>query len=256
VGHHEWYTKPSTQSLQASTGQYKRDNSPRMASPAGSRLVVRRPSLLLGECARFLPLVSSTVVAPCSVDGTPVADDDDEAAFLLGDGRLGLYEQSCAWSRLTQFSHGCLLSHLTLRWRQGQHAVPTFGRQRDADGQRLGIQCISRALGSAFRDMKLWGNGPHRTSPHGFARDSRQVEIPRAPEPISLGPVCACRVRTVPHFTVRVDDTTGLFGRQAVQLGAVVLRHGESLCWPWPVPLWMFRRRSAMWRAFAVWARS
>lgn len=109
-------------------------NTPRMASPWGSRLVVRRPSLLLGECARFLPLVSSTVVvaAPCSVDGTAVADDDDEAAAaapppaacLLDDGRLGLYEQSCAWSRLTQFSHGCLLSHLTLRWRQGQHAVP------------------------------------------------------------------------------------------------------------------------------------
>lgn len=30
---------------------------------------------------------------------------------------------------------------------------------------------------------------------------------------------------TVPHFTVRVDDTTGLLGRQVVQLGAVVLRH-------------------------------
>lgn len=126
--------------------------------------MVRRPSLLLGECARFLPLVSSTVVAPCSVDGTAVADDDDEAACLLDEGRLGLYEQSCAWSRLTQFSHGCLLSHLTLRWRQGQHAVPTLGG-KGGRCQRLGPLVLLIRL----RDMKLGGEeGPHRTRPWAF----------------------------------------------------------------------------------------
>lgn len=38
--------------------------------------------------------------------------------------RFGLYEQSWGCSLLTQFSQGCLLSHLTFRCRQGQQAVP------------------------------------------------------------------------------------------------------------------------------------
>jgi hypothetical protein len=53
------------------------------------------------------------------------------ARFLLVDaaprpesGFLGLYEHSFAWSRRTQFSHGCSLSQRTFRWRQGQQAVP------------------------------------------------------------------------------------------------------------------------------------
>lgn len=45
-------------------------------------------------------------------------------ALLEDAERFGLYEHSCGCSRLTQFSQGCLLSHFTLRWRQGQHAVP------------------------------------------------------------------------------------------------------------------------------------
>ena len=39
---------------------------------------------------------------------------------------FGLYEQSPAWSLLTQFSHGCLLSHFTFLCLHGQHAVPVI----------------------------------------------------------------------------------------------------------------------------------
>lgn len=34
-----------------------------------------------------------------------------------------------AWSLFTQFSHGCLLSHFTLRCLHGQHAVPRYDTQ-------------------------------------------------------------------------------------------------------------------------------
>lgn len=51
-------------------------------------------------------------------------------AWLTGDFFscfcFGLYEHRFAWSLLTQFSHGCLLSHLTFRCLHGQHAVPLY----------------------------------------------------------------------------------------------------------------------------------
>jgi len=38
---------------------------------------------------------------------------------------FGLYEHKLAWFLLSQFKHGCLLSHFTFRCRHGQQAVPS-----------------------------------------------------------------------------------------------------------------------------------
>lgn len=80
-----------------------------------------------------------------------VADEDTlPALFDAAAVRFGLYEQSCGCSRLTQFSHGCLLSHFTLRWRHGQQAVP---------GSIILSQTKSNKNYRGF-----WRNGKARTS--------------------------------------------------------------------------------------------
>ena len=94
---------------------------------------------------------------------------------------------------------------------------------READVSVWDSSCFVIRL----RDMKLGGGeGPYRTSPWVCLRRPRS-EIPRA-----SGADLHAEQRTVPHFAVRVDDTTGLLGRQVVQLGAVVVRHGLSFCCP------------------------
>jgi len=80
-----------------------------MASRAS--LLVLRDVGSSGEWGRFL--------------GCEISAPLTEALFPLPD-RLGLYEQSWGCSRLTQFSHGLWLSHLTFLWRHGQQAVPRW----------------------------------------------------------------------------------------------------------------------------------
>lgn len=82
-------------------------------------LLKLRVSCSSGECSRLR-------VWGVSDPTLPVAD------------RFGLYEQSCACSRLTQLSQGLLLSHFTLRCLHGQQAVP---------GSSVSVRTSSRPTG-------------------------------------------------------------------------------------------------------------
>ena len=84
--------------------------------------IVDSPVVLGHRSFSFLEELSLPGERPLLIPATDAAVDF--VAFCFG-----LYEQRLAWSLFTQFSHGCLLSHFTLRCLQGQHAVPTQVRE-------------------------------------------------------------------------------------------------------------------------------
>lgn len=137
-------------------------------------------------------------LARSAVDNAGAADPEADVELRFAE-RLGLYEHSCGCSRLTQFSQGCLLSHLTLRWRHGQHAVPSNRFRVSTRTYKTLITPAGRAVGAT--------RGTRKRAGESKGRERVREKMAKL---------------TVANLAVRMDDAAHFLWRQVIDRGGLI----------------------------------